>query len=333
MDKINNKTLGIFSEKSLNVLNIKDLRDIGFKIGVPAATTLKKQELIAYILKIIYGEVDATKHSSIGRPTVREFDMEKYVKKIEKKSIASLDEVLYPQSNEYGFVSKVASPSAAYGSEEEIEQRVYIEEDGKCYLRKKSFIKSDDDLEIESVYASKYSLENFDVLELLLINDSFKILTVNGIKVEDKFKDFELFGTKVKGGSRQVFKFSTKEEIDASILNLHRVGEQVDSKVFVFSKKNYISNNVSTVTYDETDSSSNIYKKFMRFISECEKKVFDGEDVIVVVDQTTAVKSAIDSFEYDVSERIKKHLQSEFTKILSLGNVLIIYELNENVIY
>ncbi|MBP3581353.1 MAG: hypothetical protein J6J33_01205 [Clostridia bacterium] len=333
MDKINNKTLGIFSEKSLNVLNIKDLRDIGFKIGVPAATTLKKQELIAYILKIIYGEVDATKRSSIGRPTVREFDMEKYVKKIEKKSIASLDEVLYPQSNEYGFVSKVASPSAAYGSEEEIEQRVYIEEDGKCYLRKKSFIKSDDDLEIESVYASKYSLENFDVLELLLINDSFKILTVNGIKVEDKFKDFELFGTKVKGGSRQVFKFSTKEEIDASILNLHRVGEQVDSKVFVFSKKNYISNNVSTVTYDETDSSSNIYKKFMRFISECEKKVFDGEDVIVVVDQTTAVKSAIDSFEYDVSERIKKHLQSEFTKILSLGNVLIIYELNENVIY
>ncbi len=332
MDK-NNKTLGIFSEKSLNLLNIKDLRDIGLKIGVPAATTLKKQELIAYILKIIYGEVNATKRSSIGRPTVREFDMDKYIKKIEKKSIASLDEVLYPLNSEFNYASKVASPSATYGSGEEIEQRVYIEEDGKCYLRKKSFIKSEDDLEIESVYASKYSLENFDVLELMLVSGSFKILTVNGIKVEDKFKDLELYGTKIKGGSHQVFKFSTKEEIDTNILKLQTISEQTDSKIFVFSKKNYKTNNITTITYNEKDNSSCIYKKFMLFISECERKVFDGEDVIVVVDQTAELGSAIESFELDVSERIKKHIQSEFAKILSLGNVLIIYEVEERVIY
>ena len=333
MDKSNGKTLGIFSEKSLNVLNIKDLRDIGLKIGVPAATTLKKQELIAYILKVVYGEIDAAKRSSIGRPTVREFDMDKYVKKIEKKSIASLDEVLYSSSNEYGYASKVASPSAAYGGGEEIEQRIYIEEDGKCYLRKKSFVKSDDDLEIESVYASKYSLENFDVLELLLVNDSFKILTVNGIKVEDKFKDLEICGTRIKGGSRQVFKFSTKEEIDANILKLQMISEKTGSKIFVFSKNNYKSNNVSTITYSDDDNSATIYKKLMLFISECEREVFDGEDVIVVVDQPAKVNLAIESFEYDVKDRIKKHLQSEISKILSLGNVLIVYELEEGAIY
>lgn len=333
MDKNNNKTFGIFNEKSLNVLNIKDLRDIGLKIGVPSATTLKKQELIAYILKVIYGEVDATKRNSFGRPTVREFDMDKYVKKIEKKSIASIDEVLYPVTNDYGYASKVASPSAVYGGADEIEQRVYIEAEGKCYLRKKSFVKSDDDLEIESVYASKYSLENFDVLEGLLTNESFKILTVNGIKVEDKFKDLEIFGTKIKGGSRQVFKFSTKEEINANILKLQMISEKIETKVFVFSEKEYKSNRVSTVVYDRNDSSSNLYKKFMLFVGECEKEVFAGEDVIVVIDEPKVVQTAIDSFEYDVGDRIKKHLQSEFEKILSLGNVLIVYEIEESFTY
>ena len=42
-----------------------------------------KQDLIEYILKIVYGEVAPTR-SNYGRPNVRDFDMDSYVKKIKK---------------------------------------------------------------------------------------------------------------------------------------------------------------------------------------------------------------------------------------------------------
>ena len=72
-------------------------------------------------------------------------------------------------------------------------------------------MKSDDDFEVESIYANKYSLENLDVLEILLVGEGFKILTINGLKVEDKFSGLELSGIHIKGGSKQDFMFSTKE--------------------------------------------------------------------------------------------------------------------------
>lgn len=326
MNKESNKVLGIYNEKSLNVLNIKELRVMGKKLGVPAPSIYKKEELISYILKIVYGEIDAASPTGFGRPSVREFDMDKFMKKIEKNSIVSPEDAMYG----YG---KVAAPSADYGEGDNIEQRVYIEEDGKCYLRKKGFVESLDDLEVESVYANKYSLENFDVLEILLFGDGFKILTINGIKVEDKFKGLELSGVQIKGGSKQDFRFSTKEEINANILKIKLTCESLNAKVFVFSKENYTSGNIFTTMYSEKDSSSNLYKKLMLFIGECQKAVFDGEDVVVVIDQTVAIEKAINSFENDVKMRTKKHLQSEFSKILSLGNVLIVYELDEDATY
>ena len=75
----------LYNEKSLYLLNIKELRDLGRKIGVPAPATLKKQDLVDYILKIVYGEIDAPKRSSYGRPNVREVDMGQYLAKIKKK--------------------------------------------------------------------------------------------------------------------------------------------------------------------------------------------------------------------------------------------------------
>jgi hypothetical protein len=54
------------------------------------------------------------------------------------------------------------------------------------------------------------------------------------------------------------------------------ISEKTGSKVFVFSKNNYKSNNVSTITYSDDDNSATIYKKLMLFISECEREVFDG---------------------------------------------------------
>ena len=80
----------LYNEKSLYLLNIKELRDLGRKIGVPAPATLKKQDLVDYILKIVYGEIDAPKRSSYGRPNVREVDMNQYLTKIMKKTFNNL---------------------------------------------------------------------------------------------------------------------------------------------------------------------------------------------------------------------------------------------------
>ena len=50
----NNIDTTLYNEKSLYLLNIRELRDMGRKFGVPSPTTLKKQDLVEYILKIVY---------------------------------------------------------------------------------------------------------------------------------------------------------------------------------------------------------------------------------------------------------------------------------------
>ena len=81
MDK-NNIDKNLYNEKSLYLLNIRELRDMGRKFGVPSPTTMKKQDLVDYILKIVYGEINPPIRSSCGRPNSREFDMNRYVDKI-----------------------------------------------------------------------------------------------------------------------------------------------------------------------------------------------------------------------------------------------------------
>jgi len=74
----------LYNSKSLGLLNIRELRDMGRKFGVPSPTTLKKDKLIEYILKIVYGEVATPSRSNYGRPSTRDFDMPKYIEKIKK---------------------------------------------------------------------------------------------------------------------------------------------------------------------------------------------------------------------------------------------------------
>ena len=49
-EKVLDKNL--YNEQNLNLLNIRELRLIGRKLGVPAPATLKKQALVEYILKV-----------------------------------------------------------------------------------------------------------------------------------------------------------------------------------------------------------------------------------------------------------------------------------------
>lgn len=336
MDKINKEPVDkdLYSEKSLSLLNIRDLRDLGRKFGVPSPTTLKKQEIVDYILKIVYGEIAVPERNVCGRPSVREFDMDKYVNKIKKNTVLTDQLLKYKLEDNFDFVpSKLASSNSKVEEEENIEQRVFVKENGKYYLRTRSFVESDDDIEITKSIVEKYKLENLDVIELVLGEDFFKIISVNGIKIVDKFKEISVQTLNLKGGSKEVFYLRTKEEIEKDINSLKKSAESQNIKFLLFSSNKNFKSKVGFVTFDESDTYSSIYKSAMKFVQMCEQAMFNSEDVLVVVDEAKSVLKAIDSFEKDVSERIKKHLNSTIDRLLKTGNVLIFYRVREDITY
>ena len=124
----------LYSEKSLFLLNIKELRDLGRKIGVPAPATLKKQDLVDYILKIVYGQVDVPVRNSYGRPNVRDVDMNQYLTKIMKKTDV-YDELVNASFGDIESIFKVASHDDS-SKINGVEQRTFVEDNEKFYLRK-----------------------------------------------------------------------------------------------------------------------------------------------------------------------------------------------------
>ena len=286
----------LYNEKSLYLLNIKELRDLGRKIGVPAPATLKKQDLVDYILKIVYGEIDAPKRSSYGRPNVREVDMGQYLAKIKNKTDV-YDEVLGASFGDFESIFKVASPDESIKTNE-IVQRIFVEENNKFYLRVYGFVESEGDIEISEEIKKKFNLENFDIIEVILSGKSFKIVSING-KVVNQKNTLENENL----GKQQVFHYSTKEEISKEILNFLK--ENKDLKTIVLSREDYSSNCDTMVKIDETQDHCLNYKQFMSFVTLCEKFVFEGETFAIVTDESDFIEKTIESLDEEVSNRTK----------------------------
>lgn len=333
-NKKNNIDKVLYSESSLGLLNIKELRDMGRKFGMPSPTTMKKDELIDYILKIVYGEVEAPTRSTHGRPSTRGFDMDKFVGKIRSKTSITDELLQYTLEGGYSLKdSKVAAPKEEYEVETNIEQRVFFDDGEKCCLKVWEFVDSPSDIEVSREFAKKYGLENLDMVELLNQKGAVKIVTINGVKIPDNFENITVCNSPAKRGEKQVFNLSTKEEIKEEIKKIIDQIQKTNLKLFIFSDDEYSSKNVECVTFDKNASQSQIYKTFMIFVGKCEKALFESSDAIVVVDGTKSIENAINSFDEDVSDRIKKHLEETIGKHLLLGNVLIVFNLDETVIY
>ena len=313
-----------YNEKSLYLLNIKELRDLGRKIGVPAPATLKKQDLVDYILKIVYGEIDAPKRSSFGRPNVRDVDMGQYLAKIKKKTDV-YDEVLNASFGDIESIFKVASPDES-SKTNDVVQRIFVEEENKFYLRQYGFVESEGDIEVPKEIKEKFGLENCDIVEVVISGKSFKIVSING-KVTNYAKnlDNEILGKK------QVFHFCTKEEINKDIKNLLITNK--DAKTIVYSREDYSKYCSSQIKTDAELDTQKAYKQFMSFVDLCEKYVFEGETIVVVTDESEFIEEMVESFDEAVSSRIKKHLQTKIDELLSLGNALVVYKLDKYFIY
>ena len=314
----------LYNEKSLYLLNIKELRDLGRKIGVPAPATLKKQDLVDYILKIVYGQVDVPVRSSFGRPNVREVNMGQYLEKIKRKTDV-YDELLNASFDNVESIFKVASPDESRQTNTVV-QRIFIEEENKNYLRLYGFIKSEGDIEVSDEIKQKYQLENFDVVEVIISGKIFKIISVNG-----KIINYINSEDNENLGKKQVFHYRTKEEIRNEIIKLLKTSK--DLRTIVFSRDDYSEFCNDYLKVDVLQSFDKAYKQFIAFVDLCEKYVYEGENIIVVTDESKFIEEVINSLDEDVSSRAKKHLQARINDLISLGNALVVYKQDVNFIY
>ena len=328
--KNNDIDKSLYSEKSLFLLNIKELRDLGRKFGVPSPTTKKKKELVDYILNVVYGNIQTPVIGSYGRPSKREFDMDKYLDKIKKKSDIS-NELKNISLKDFGTM-KIANFKDVLESEI-IETRVFYEDKGKFFLRVREFVASNDDIEISEDIVKRFKLEMFDVVEISKTEDMFKIISINGIKVKTEFEKIDVCGTTLHPGVSRDFYLSTKEEIREKIEKLSSDCEKNDVKFIVFTTKPLEGKTTEFVEYSVKEESSKIYKKLVYLIGLCEKAVFDGLDFIVAIENADYIEKLFNSFEKDISDRIKKYVEQTLPKFASLGNVLILFRHENEVEY
>lgn len=316
----------LYNEQNLYLLNIKELRDIGRKVGVPAPATLKKDALIKYILQIVYGEIEPPLRNSYGRPNVREVDVNKYMEKILRKADVH-DVVLGASFDDMANVFKVASPDES-SLTNKVEQKIFVEDEGKRYLREFAFVASENDVEISKDLQNKYGFENFDVVEIISSGKSIKVVSVNGKIINDSQKLNE-----DNFGKKQVFHYNTKEKINEEMSKQIEKALEKNAKVVVYSEGDYSGKDVNFVKPDKTQPAEKSYKHFMSLVNLCEKFVYDGENIVVITDQSEFVESVFESFDKEVTSRIKKHLQSRIDEYLGLGNALLVYKLDEEVTY
>lgn len=311
-----------YNEKSLFLLNIKELRDLGRKFGVPAPTTMKKKDLVDYILKVVYGEVNVPIKSSVGRPSTREFDLNKCLKKIEKN--VDVSGKLKSASFENFGTMKVASFEQT-SEISNIETRIFSFEDGKYLLKVHQFVRSAKDFEISKEIADRFELKNFDVVEVIICDDMFKIVSINSKIVGGNLGEITICKSKLKGGTKRDFYLSTKEEIKDNIKDLSSKFENEQAKLVVLGTSEYTSKNTTSVVYDKDEDTDVLYKKLVHLIGFCENIIYKGDYFLLVFEDAEEIEKIINSFDENVTKRVKKYLNDALERFVKIGNIIVFF--------
>ncbi len=322
----------LFNEKALSLLNIRDLRDIGRKFGISSPTTMKKKDLVYEILKIVYGVVEVPVRNNCGRPSVREFDINKYIRKIKDNSDIA-DVISKMKLNTDCGTMLLSDKSEVYETSSDIEIRVFYSDGDKYYLRTCEFVSSPDDIEVTKDFVDKFKLKNLDVLEIMEFNRMFKIISINGIKCETKLVGFNLCGINIKEGQSQDFYLSTNEEIEKYTNELVNKCEKNRIKLLLLTKKQYSGSYVSNITYSLEEDKASVYKKLVTLVNLCTKEALESEDFVVLVEAPDDIEEIIKKFDDDVANRIKKYLEDSIFKMVKLGNIYITLRLEKSINY
>ena len=343
MSENNDKLDSIYNTKSLYLLNIKELRSIGRQLGVPSPASKSKGELVDYILKIIYGEIEAPARNNFGRPSKNEYNIDDCLDKIKKSSLEvisnknTLDKIKinnYRYEDDFKDLSfkLVSSNSEKYDLEDNIETRIYCKVDGKHYLKKKVFVKSDDDIEISESFVSRYNIDGMDIVEVIRYKEYFKIYSINGVKVVNN-KAITIGDSVINWGRSQDFYLSTKEEIKQKINHIIDWSKNEDVFLAIFSDDIYVGSNIYCMYHKHDAVNTQIYKKLMLFLDKCENLALSGENIIIVFEDKYKIESIIKSFDNDIYLRLKKHLNEVLENIVNIGNICINFKEKRDIKY
>ena len=335
----------IFNEKSLYCLNIRELRVIGRKLGVNSPTSKKKDELVKCILNNVYGTPDKSPKTLFGRHSTHELDIEKRLDKIRKHTNFEDDLKLSKDNNDENFYydtynmyselgfGKVAIQSSNYVTNESIETRTVCEDDGEFYLRKKSFIKGEDDILISAEIINKYNLIRSDIVEIIFVKPYYKIYSINGIKINKNIGKIYVDNKPLTWGKSMDFYLSTKEELNNCITNLIKDCEEKNIKLITFTKNHYAGDGIVNFNYAENEDKSQVYNKLNNFLSRCEAEINAGNNIIVAIEDYDDVFSIISKLESDICDRAKKHFQDITSMVVTIGNAYLKFNIEDNIVY
>lgn len=189
-----------YTREELMKLGIYELRQVGRQVGVPSPTSLKKNDLIDYILSIVYGEADKTVQGKTrGRPAKSaQKSYQKFIDLIDKieapkvqSTFISFEDEDFDRSFSYlKNLSKVASPGEEYRNDAEPENELTLKKGIVCFTengfvaRRLKFIDNPYDAKINKDVVEKYGLREDDVIEYL--NDEYDNVA-QIVKINDEF--------------------------------------------------------------------------------------------------------------------------------------------------
>ncbi len=188
----------LYTREDLLKIGIYDLRELGREVGVPSPTTLKKEELIDYIVGILYGQIPKNSSKTLrGRPArAREKSYQKFIDLIDKveapkcnNNFISKEDDHFDTSFAYSgtVLSKVASYKEDYVNAVKddvlLKKGVVCFEDNNFYVRKLRFVATKTDAVIPTQLVNEYNIKDNDIIDYFLDEDEQKvsqIIKING---------------------------------------------------------------------------------------------------------------------------------------------------------
>ena len=159
-----------------------------------------------------------------------------------------------------------------------------------------------------------------------------KIITINGVSQNEKENIFINNNEELKE-YKQVFYVRTKEEIEEKINEIVKKSDAADLKLLIFANKKYTGKCTEVVEYDSASGYPKMYKDFMKFTGLCEKYIYEGETIAVIIESVSDVEDMCDSFDQEVADRTKTNIRQSFDKMVSLQNFYITFRIETEKLY
>lgn len=296
---------------NLEMLRIHELRDLARKMGVKSPTTLKREDLIKEINKIMQGEskpyIKANKQGRPARNQTNNFKLnDLFVPKFEDLIDDSTN--YYPQEDYSGYTWELSMPQIVYNTEtdmsvDECDGFVDIRK-GFGMLRKTDFIPRTTDKFISPILIKKFGLKSGDWVKgssKFISADKPEVLVdVESENIERKF-DFEakdsIVGVALNnvpylrdislGGRYQIVAQNRCDKTDMLLEVLEYFGKQdkITAKYLVLNAGNvnqYKNIETTAFPFSVRDDDSIIATEL--YFENCKREVERGKNVVVIID-------------------------------------------------